>query len=182
MAERNIPEQAIIDTSVLLSLYHLNLLSFLNLIYTIVRVPREVEKEFLQHTDSELERSKRYDFLQNFYNDNNTWFIPCNEYGSDIVDLYLTEKNFDRGEAEVFAQNQATDSISELLLDEKIGRKFAERKFIQHHGVLFIIATFEISFQCCGYRESIKILQKKKIGRFTNSVIESVYIKVNESR
>jgi predicted nucleic acid-binding protein len=169
------PQYAIIDTSVLITLYYLNLLDYLKLFYLEVRVPREVEREFLENPKDELERSKRFDFLLKFYDTNKSWFIPCNEYGSDIISLYLTEKNLDKGEAEVFAQNQALGSIHELLLDENKGRKVAKNEDVKHHGVLYILARLELRFGVCSYFESIKKLQSLNVGRFSKKIIKLVY-------
>lgn len=177
MKENQLPERAIIDTSVLISLYELKLLNYLNLIYYEVRVPREVEREFLYNLKNEAKKSERFAFLTNFYDIHNSWFQPCNEYGSDIVEIYLTDKRLDRGEAEAFAQNQALGTVYELLLDEKKGRKIAKSEFIKHHGVLYILAKFDLRFQLCKYEESLKRLETKNIGNFSAKIIETVYQK-----
>lgn len=175
MRKGHLPYYAIIDTSVLITLYSLNLLDYLKLFYLEVRVPREVEREFLENPKDELERSFRFDFLAKFYDTNNSWFIQCNEYGSDIVTLYLTEKKLDKGEAEVFAQNQALGSVHELLLDENAGRKVANNEDLKHHGVLYILARLELHFGVCSYFDSIKKLQTLNVGRFSERIIKLVY-------
>jgi predicted nucleic acid-binding protein len=178
MSRSLLRECAIIDTSVLITLYYLNLLDYLKLFYFEVRVPREVEREFLENPKDELERSYRFDFLAKFYDTNNSWFIQCNQYGSDIVAIYLTEKKLDKGEAEVFAQNQALGSIHELLMDENDGRKVANSEAIKHHGVLYILAKLELYFGICNYFDCIKELQLLKVGRFSEKIIKLVYEQV----
>ena len=173
------PRKAIIDTSVLISLYHLNFLSLLNLIYFQVKVPSRVEGEFLDKPTREYEKSLRFKYLTEFYNQNGSWFTKCNEYGSDLVQLYLTE-NIDEGEAEVFAQNQSLGSIYELLLDEKKGRKIAESKLIKHHGVLHILANFELRYKCCDYLKSVQKLKKETRDRFDSNIIAKVYEEVKK--
>jgi len=175
MMEFKQPRQAIIDTSVLLSLYHLNLLHFLSLLYLEVRVPREVEKEFLENPKDEIEKSSRYDFIAKFYDTNRSWFSPCNEYGFDLVEIYLADKELDKGEAEVFAQNQSLGSSHELLLDERKGRQVAKSESVKHHGVLYILANLDLRFQCCTYYESLKELKKANIGRFSDTIVNLVY-------
>ena len=171
----NLSRKAIIDTSVLLSLYYLGLLEFLNLFYYEVRVPREVEREFLDKKNDEIERSKRYNFLENFYTTHQSWFTRCNEYDDAIIQLYLTEKNIDKGEAEIFAQSQSLSNVHELLLDENTARQLAVRDNIKHHGVLYILANLELGFNIGEYRNHIEKLKKINIGRFSEKIINIVY-------
>ena len=166
---------AIIDTSVLLSLYYLDLLNFLNLIYNEVRIPREVEREFLEKNRNSEEQNIRFESITKFYKNHASWFFQCNEYGEDLVQIYLTEKELDKGEAEVFAQNQALGSNHELLLDERAGRKVAHRESIIHHGVLYILASLEIKLQVCDYYFTVATLKEMKIGRFSDKIIDQVY-------
>lgn len=172
---------AIVDTSVLLSLTELDLLQYLKLFYQEVRVPRQVEREFIEI--AKATKNKRYAFLMSFYESNRSWFIPCNEYESALVELYLTNKKLDRGEAEVLAQNQALGSVHELLLDEKEGRKAAQKDKAQYHGVLYILARLDLNFKICNYFESIALLRDKGINnRMTDSLIRQVYDMVAQSR
>jgi len=172
---------AILDTSVLIVLYHLNLLQYLIFFYNKVRIPREVEKEFLTKNKDAKECSKRLDFLLRFYQQNGSWFVPCNEYGSDIVEVYLTEKNIDKGEAEAFAQNQALGNNHEILLDEKEGRKLAQNKNVHFHGVLFILANLEIKFQVCDYFNSVEQVRNEMGTHFSKNIINQVYTAVKEN-
>ena len=166
---------AILDTSVLIVLYHLNLLKYLNLFYTKVRIPREVEREFLTKHFDQKERSARFDFLMDFYKTNKMWFLPCHEYNSDIVEIYLTEPNIDRGEAEAFAQNQALGNVHEILLDEKEARHYARSKNIHHHGVLFILANLDVKYKACKYFHAVEKVRNECATRFSDSVVEQVY-------
>jgi len=171
---------SIIDTSVLLTLYYLDLLSYLNLIYFEVRVPREVEREFLQNNKDEKENSLRFDYLINFYKSNSSWFLPCNEYGSDLVSIYLADKRLDRGEAEVFAQNQSLGLVHELLLDENEGRRVAKNQNIKHHGVLYILAKFDVLFSVCDYFKSVEYLKDINVGRFSPVIVNQVYQNIKQ--
>jgi predicted nucleic acid-binding protein len=169
------PSTAIIDTSVLLSLYYLDLLKFLNLIYNEVRIPREVEREFLVKNKNSEEQSNRFEYITGFYKNHGSWFFQCNEYGEDLVQIYLTEKELDKGEAEVFAQNQALGSSHELLLDERSGRKVAQRESIIHHGVLYILASLDLKLKICDYYLTVATLKEMNIGRFSDKIIDNVY-------
>jgi len=171
--------RAIIDTSVLISLYHLDLLRHLSAIYDQVKVPREVEKEFVRTLKaSPEEQSKRFDYISKFYFENKTWFLPCNEYETDIVQLFLSNKRIDLGEAEVFAQNSVFQNSHQLLLDEKQGRKLATSIQADYHGALYIIAKLDVSMGVCNYHDAIKKLKKANIGRYSDTIINSVFTKV----
>jgi predicted nucleic acid-binding protein len=166
---------AIIDTSVLISLYSLGLLEYLNVLYLNVRVPREVEREFLEKNRDLMEQTQRFIFLDSFYQKHGSWFSQCNEYGSDLIEIYLTEKGLDRGEAEVFAQNQVLNNNHDLLLDERDGRRVAKDKNIKHHGVLYILARLELNFRVCNYFEKVKQLQINRIGNISNKIAIEVF-------
>ncbi|MEA3495238.1 MAG: hypothetical protein U9R42_04305 [Bacteroidota bacterium] len=171
-------KSAILDTSVLMVLYHLNLLQYLHLFYNKVRIPREVEREFLEKNKNSIERSKRFEFLMNFYLKNKTWFIRCNEYNTDLVKIYLSVKGIDKGEAEAFAQNQAFGNIHEILLDEKQARKFANMENIQHHGVLFILANLDIKYGACNYFDAVKTAKNELKTFFSKKITIQVYNKI----
>ncbi len=59
-------KSVILDTSVLIVLYHFDLLKYLNLFYNKVRIPREVESEFLNKNKDEDERTKRVQIFRKF--------------------------------------------------------------------------------------------------------------------
>lgn len=168
---------AIIDTSVLLCLFRLNILDKLNLLFSEIRVPRKVEAEFLYRPDPE-ETSERYKFISSFYESHSGWFIQCNEYDSGVVKLYMSIERLDAGESEVFAQNQYLDNSNILLFDEKKARKVAGNKNLSVHGVLFILASLDIKYQLCNYRESIKILHSHKLAMCSEKTMQDAYDKV----
>lgn len=167
-------KEAIIDTSVLISLYQLNLLDKLILFYNKVRIPRAVEFEFLNKHKCQKECFNRAIFLTEFYTQNQ-WLIPCNDYSSDIVSIYLTDKELDEGEAEVLAQNQAYSSSHELLLDERKARSIANDEKIKLHGVLFFLAKLDLKYKACNYFDSVNVLINKYGSRFSNKIVSEVY-------
>lgn len=172
---KNIHKAAILDTSVLIVLYHLNLLEYLKFFYNLVRIPRAVEKEFLTKHKNPKEHSKRYLFLSHFYKENKSWFIPCNEYNSDDVRIYLMQKGIDAGEAEVFAQNQALGNNHEILLDERQARKLAKSNNIHHHGVLYILANLDLKFKVCDYFKAVKKVKVEMKTHFSKNIAIKVY-------
>lgn len=171
---------AIIDTSVLLCLFRLNILDKLNLLFSEIRVPRKVESEFLFRTDP-TEASARFKFITSFYESHRGWFIRCNEYDSATVEIYIKIEKLDPGESEVFAQNQYLENAHTLLIDEKKARKVALKKQSTVHGFLFILASLDIKYGICDYQKGITILQKEGLGHFPETLVKSVYQHVKDN-
>lgn len=174
-------KKAILDTSVLICLYHLELLPYLKFFYSVVRVPREVDREFLEKPKDSLEKTRRHDFIQKFYAENQSWFIKCLEYGSDLIDLYLSEPNIDRGEAEVFAQNQHLGNDHEMLLDERDARNLAKIQKANFHGVLHILALMDLKFKVCDYFKCVRILTEQNRFRANKRIVSQVYDRVKDN-
>ncbi len=173
-------DKAILDTSVLISLYQLNLLENLILFFNNVRVPRKVEEEFLLKNKDEIERSKRHRFLEEFYSKNGVWFTRCNEYSEDIIAIYLADINIDEGEAEVFAQNQALGNDYLMLLDESNARNLARKNELACHGVLYILAKLDLNFKICNYFDNVKILKEIYRFRVNDKIVSHVYTTVQK--
>lgn len=168
--------KAILDTSALLCLHHLNLLSNLNLLFSEVRIPRAVEKEFLTNHPHPDERSRRLAFLLNFYELHRSWFVPCDEYGSDLVALYMSEPKMNEGEAEAMAQNQFFDSTYVLVLDETTARKLADRRGMKRGGTLRLLAALSLRFHCCDYFVAVESLKRELNTRFGEDVIQKAHL------
>lgn len=168
--------KSIIDTSVLLSLYHLELLDFLNLLYEEVLIPTTVENEFLSIKD-EAEKTNRLKLLNNFY-ELKPWIKKCNNYNTDSLILLLTK--LDRGEAEAFAQNQVFHGTYELLIDEKKGRNYAQGMNYKYRGTLSILARIDLRLKGCDYYKCVEKLKTSKINRFSEKIIKDVYQKEKE--
>lgn len=167
-------EKAIIDTSIIRCLFHLGLLSYLQLFYEEIRVPVAVENEFLNSATTENERTNRFQFLDKFYNINSSWFLKCNEYNEELVQIYLSPK-IDRGEAEAFAQNQFYQMRYQILLDDKRARILARNKNIVVHGTLFILASLDLRFKICNYFNSVKKLRNELNYHVNDEIIKKVY-------
>ncbi|MDX2284241.1 MAG: hypothetical protein NW241_08765 [Bacteroidia bacterium] len=167
--------RAILDTSALLCLYHLRLLHLLNLIFDEVRIPSEVQREFLeQHPDPD-ERTSRFRFLTQFFEAHDSWFLICNEYGSDLVTIYLAVPGMDRGEAEALAQNQYFDSLYQVILDERTARRVAESRGMARTGTLAILAYLDLALGACDYLACVHRLRSELNTRFSDQIIGAVY-------
>ncbi|PTX61066.1 putative nucleic acid-binding protein [Kordia periserrulae] len=167
-------KSAIIDTSVLICLNHLNLIKYLNLIYNKVYIPRAVEHEFFQNITEE-EQTKRYVFLENFYIENSIWFKKCQAFRSELIELYRTDKKLDLGEAEVFAQNQELGNVNIMLLDEKKARTLAEKNDLAKNGVLYILAIFDLKLKNINYFQAVEKLKNENNTYFSKKIVNMVY-------
>jgi len=170
---------AIIDTGVLRNLYYLNLIENLRLFYVTVRVPRAVEAEFFQISD-EIEKSRRFSFLLPFYEQNTSWFQRCNNYEESLIQIFLADRapatrKLDRGEAEVFVQNQVHGNNHELLFDERIAVRFAANLSVQTTGTLTLLARLEIQLAACHYFDCACRLRDQYGFHVTDAVIQHVF-------
>ena len=108
------PKKPVIsNTSPLIGLWGLNRLSLLRDLYTEVWIPRKVEKEFLAVDETiHLEALKKAPWIKTV----------------DLTDPQATAVHvgLDAGEAEVLALADEHDARL-ILLDEKIGRRAAEK-------------------------------------------------------
>ncbi|RME18902.1 MAG: hypothetical protein D6799_02355 [Bacteroidetes bacterium] len=168
----------ILDTSVLLSLYHLKLIEQLKLLYNEVRIPQSVEMEFL-NLKYKKEKEERFYLLNKLYEENAVWFKKCNVYSSDLVEIYRNDK-LDKGESEVLAQNQELGGNYVVLIDEKRARKKAKSINFKLNGTLYILACLDLKIGVCKYEQCVEELKRENIGRFSDDVIKEVYAKVKE--
>lgn len=175
--------KAILDSSVLISLYNLNLIHNLKLLYNKIYIPREVEKEFLNIKDLN-ESINRYNYFNKFCEENNSWFIRCNQYSDSIINLYLKElqkkkpEKSNKGEAEVLAQNDSLNQENDLLLDDKDACEIALKNNHPKHGTLYILSILDLKYKICNYKNSVEIIKKKLNFRASKKLSELVY---NES-
>ena len=162
--------KAILDTSVLLSLYVTELLPYLNLIYKEVLIPEAVEKEFISK-----DANKRFDFLLKFYRDQSTWFKKCPNIDVSLVSLLQTGRNIGAGEIEAIAQNLTLEAEYEVLLDDSKARKISREYNLIHHGTLYLIGVFDIGLKICDYRSVIERLKQELNFRASEKIIKKVY-------
>lgn len=170
---------AIIDNSALRALYLVNQLSLLHLLYEEVLVPRVVEKEFLSVSDL-TEQQERFDFLIPFYETNSSWFLRCNQYDQALMAIYLTSPKMDAGEAEVLSQNQCLGAVHQVIIDEKVGRQFAQSKTFNCCGTLSILARLDLQFNQIDYMATVQKLINNHSARYSKTVINNVFADIKK--
>jgi len=171
--------RAILDTSALISLYELDLMQYLNLMYVDVLIPDAVEKEFLDNPRiTEEEKTKRLEYFFRITTEYSSWLQQCKEYEDTLIQLYLAMDGMDQGEAETLAQNQSLDSLFEVIIDERTARKMARSASMQVHGTLYLIAKLHIQFQVCDYWEYTRKMKEETTTHVTDKIIELVFSEV----
>jgi predicted nucleic acid-binding protein len=175
---------AIIDSSVIISLHTLEMFNYLNLIFEKVLMPTNVEREFIE-SENESVKSQRLKIISH-YLENNYWFSQCQIFDPNTVNFYIKyfkEKNPKKnhiGESEVLAQNESIGSDNILLLDDSEARKIAQNKNYTYNGTLFILAVFDIYFKISPYKKNVGILKSKIKFRSKDNIEKEVYLKVKE--
>jgi uncharacterized protein len=129
---------AVIDSSCVIALDLLNLMPKLAVLCETVLVPKAVRAEL-----SRRRRTKdRLRALQREY----LFVTSCDQYDQGAVDFLLVEKTRmgkkDRGETEAVVQAAETGAI--VLIDDRRGRKIAERYALACHGTLWILEQLQL--------------------------------------
>jgi predicted nucleic acid-binding protein len=170
---------AVIDSSPLRNLYRLGLLQHLNLLYSTVWVPREVEREFFA-IKMEAERTRRFDFLEKFKEVHQSWFKACQSYSLVDIELFKAEyasssHKLDMGEIEAIVQQKLLPGSSvDVLIDEKAASRFSRSLSIPKHGTLYILANLDLRYGLCNYPKEVeKLIEDGQ--RFNENVAKTVY-------
>ena len=122
---------AVIDSSALISLIHLELARKLSLFFQFVYIPRSVQ--------TEVNRKSRFRYrLNKLYNMD--IFKRC-AAGNEFNILLLKELN--RGEAEAIVQAQEIGATF-LIADERPAREIGERHGLRSVGTLRLIARLHL--------------------------------------
>jgi predicted nucleic acid-binding protein len=125
-----------IDSSCVIALDHLGLVSNLSLIFSAVLVPVAVRKELTA-------RPERTPWLEALFAQY-AFFERCNEYDQGAVDLLLIEwhrtGDRDRGEAE--AVMQASQLGVGVIVDDKRGRNLARKLSLEVYGTFGVLRRF----------------------------------------
>ena len=154
---------AVSDTSVLINLHHLDLLQSLSLFYREILVPAPVRAEFLMpHREDQKSLELALDLLTK-------WGLlsPCDDYDSIDVDLYRSRKL--GAEAEALSQMKVRNA-DVLLIDEKRGRKIAEREGRAVQGTTILLAILD-RLRLVNMDEAIDRLKKEKGFRVSEKII-----------
>lgn len=129
---------AVIDTSCLLNLFHLALISKIHLCYSTVYIPRYVlsEAEKWHHPDELRRLLKHYSVLK-----------KCSvgdKHQAELLDdpRLNPDAQIDRGEAEAIVQAKER-GVSEVLIDERKGTKTAQEHSLNVKGTLGLLRDLE---------------------------------------
>jgi predicted nucleic acid-binding protein len=136
---------AIIDSSCLICLVHLNLASELALYFDVVYVPRNVQIEFNRKHRSRYRLNKLFEA---------GLFQRCT--GKDETNFRLLTADLDAGEAEALVQAQERGAQF-FLVDERKAREVAVRQGLTLYGTVRLLARFCLE----GYAEDIWALVRK---------------------
>jgi predicted nucleic acid-binding protein len=125
---------ATIDTSVILSLQCAGIIAAVSVLFDRILVPQAVRSEISAGGDQNQQAS---DALGRF-----AFFEPCNDYEPELVRLLLDTRTSlvagrDQGEAEAVIQ-AAQRSAGMVLVDDALGRRWAEHHALECHGTLWI--------------------------------------------
>lgn len=137
---RRAPATAVIDTSCLLNLMHLNLLSKIVLRYHTVYIPQYVLDEVTEkwhHPDELRKLIKHYAFLKKCL----------------VTDKHRTKLLYDRklnprapvhrGEAEAIVQ-ASERRVSDVLIDERAGTRIAQQHSLNVKSTLELLKDFKL--------------------------------------
>ncbi|MFN0157092.1 MAG: hypothetical protein ACKVRP_03350 [Bacteroidota bacterium] len=154
---------AVADTSVLISLHHLELLTPLSLLYAQILVPSPVRLEFLRRNDQQSREFALITLTQKGL------FSPCDDYDSIEVDLYKSYK-MEGAEAEALSQTKMRKA-DVLLIDEKIGRKIAVKERRPVKGTASILAEFH-RLDVANFHRSIARLRSETTFRIHQDIVD----------
>ncbi|MDP2208360.1 MAG: hypothetical protein Q8K98_06260 [Bacteroidota bacterium] len=157
---------AVSDTSVLINLHHLELLESLSLFYREVLVPAPVRGEFLDHKDQ-----RAREIALNVLTERG-FFSPCDDFDSVEVDIFKSYK-MEGAEAEALSQMKLRNADI-LLIDEKIGRKIAEREMRTVIGTVSLLAKFH-KLGLVDYLSAINRLKTELGMRISNDVVQAAF-------
>ena len=162
---------AVSDTSVLINIHHLDLLPSLSLLYRQVLVPAAVRTEFLRR-DEQKTRETALTLLAT-----RGFFTPCDEYDSIEVDLLKSYK-MEGAEAEALSQLKIRKA-DVLLIDEKVGRKIAQREMRTVKGSVAVLGEFH-KLRIIDLRTAISRLRNEVNFWVSEKVVSQVLKQVEE--
>lgn len=170
------PKRLVVDNSILDSLYRLELVRYLSLLYVEVLIPIGVRKEFLSERNSDAD--KRFSFLWRAFEEF-PWMKPCQTYDSDLMAILAADRKMHEGETEVLAQRGKLER--ELYgpdtvvcgLDEKYARRIARSQSLSTNGTLRILAALRFPDRK-KYEKDVSFLRREG-KRFSNDIVGLAY-------
>lgn len=159
---------AIIDSSSLLAIVHLNLSIKLSLFFDIIHVPRQVQIE--------LSRKHRFRHRLNKLYDTRIYRRCC---AADRTNVRLLMPPLNEGEAEGIIQAQEK-GIDQVIFDEREARKIASRMGIATVGIARLLFRLERDGHIEDARKLIKKLERELKFRISKEVIEEARLKSDQ--
>jgi predicted nucleic acid-binding protein len=166
--------EAVIDTSSLLAISHLNLATELSLFFDVIHVPRQVQIE--------LNKKHKFRYTLNKLYETGI-YTRCVAADRTNVSLLMPplnkESSLDEGEAEGIIQAQEK-GIEEVIFDEKEARHIASLMGITPIGVARLLFRLERDGHIEDANKLIKKIQKELKFRISKKVVEEARQKSEE--
>jgi predicted nucleic acid-binding protein len=150
---------AVVDTSPLINLTHLNLATELTLFFNRVFVPRAVQ---------ELNRKGRFRYrLNRLYRTG--FFTRCRT--ADAFNVQLLRAELDKGEAEALAQAQEKDALY-FIGDERRARTMAGLMGKKAVGTLRLLARLNLEGRAPAMTELVEVLRRDLSFRASDEIVQ----------
>jgi predicted nucleic acid-binding protein len=159
---------AIIDSSTLLNLAHLELESKIGLFFDRVLVPRAVHEEVCRKHKFRYRMKKLY---------STATYARC--IVADPVSVQLLAIQLDEGEAEALVQAQETGATY-FIGDDADARSIGERRGLLAVGTARILARLELENHVDNARTLINRLRKERKFRISEDIVASAIRLANE--
>ena len=151
---------AIIDSSPLINLSHLDLARDLALFFDRVYVPRAVQEE--------LNKKARFRYrLNRLYRGG--FFARC--MTADIYNVQLLRAELDRGEAEALIQAQEKQALY-FIGDERRARKIAARMGRKAVGTLRLLASLNLEGRAPEISGLVRVLRRDLDFRASDEIVQ----------
>ena len=151
---------AVVDTSPLINLTHLDLARDLALFFDRVYVPRAVQEE--------LNKKGRFRYRLNRLHSAG-FFTRC--MTADIFNVQLLRAELDRGEAEALIQAQEKQALY-FIGDERRARKIAARMGRKAVGTLRLLARLNLEGRAPEISGLVRILRRDLDFRVSDEIVQ----------
>jgi predicted nucleic acid-binding protein len=165
-----------IDSSCVIALDHLNLLHNLPMLFSHVLIPKAVRDDLFKRRHTK----NRVQALFDQY----AFFERCDEYEKGSVDFLLAERTRqgmkDRGEVEAIVQ--AVEFGAAVIMDDRWGRKLAQKHGLNCHGTIWVLERFyELELlTASSLRNSFAALRDHNI-RLPWDIVNKLLIEIGEA-
>jgi len=159
---------AVIDSSPLIHLAHLELAQQLTLFFDLIYVPSAVQRE--------VNRKQRFRYrLKKLYRTG--VFKQCTSAAKDRIDLLMVE--LDEGEAEALVQAQERNATY-FIGDERRARQIGQAQGLSLVGTLRILARLNVEGRADETTKLVRKLRKDLKFRVTDKIVEQAIAMASE--